>query len=85
MVLPKRAIIYGDSITEGINAQFFNYDSASCGRAATLGAAAAPRSWAFGFGEAMQAEIDEGVKVIVQFPVPRFQRGSLYGKEREGG
>ena len=56
-VLPRRAIVFGDSISEGTNAQLYDYDRDSCGRSGTLAAAAAPRSWAFGFGEAMQAEV----------------------------
>jgi hypothetical protein len=56
-VLPRRAIVFGDSISEGTNAQLYDYDRGSCGRSGTLAAAAAPRSWGFGFGEAMQAEV----------------------------
>ena len=33
VVLPKRALVFGDSITEGTNAQLYDYDRDACGRA----------------------------------------------------
>ena len=55
-LLPRRALIYGDSITEGTNAQLFDFTTGACTRSG-LDAAASLRSWCFGFGEAVEAEV----------------------------
>lgn len=53
----SRAIIYGDSITEGVNAQLYDFTSESCSRTGLLDAAAAPMSWAARFAEGVAAEV----------------------------
>lgn len=55
-LLPRRAIIYGDSITEGTNTQLYDWDQGQCSRHG-LAAEGAFKSWCFGFGEALEAEV----------------------------
>ncbi len=59
VLLPKRALVYGDSITEGTNAQLFDFSTNKCDSQtrAGLDAAAATKSWCFGFAQAMHAEV----------------------------
>jgi hypothetical protein len=51
-----RALVYGDSITEGVNAQLYDFSTAGCSRTG-LNAAAAPMSWVSRVGEALAAEV----------------------------
>ena len=53
---PKRMIVYGDSITEGVNAQLYDFTTGTCSRTG-LNAAAAPMSWAQRFAEGLDAEV----------------------------
>ena len=53
---PARMIAYGDSITEGINAQLFDFHSGT-GCSSGKVNAAAPKSWSFGVAEALGAEL----------------------------
>jgi hypothetical protein len=56
VLLPRRALIYGDSITEGVNSQLFDWSTGTCSRTG-LHAEGAFKSWCFGFGEAISAEV----------------------------
>jgi lysophospholipase L1-like esterase len=51
------ALVYGDSISEGTNAQNYDLGAGRCGGPYGLAVSASTDSWAFAFAEAMGAEL----------------------------
>jgi hypothetical protein len=56
-VRPERMLVFGDSISEGTNAQNYNDAEGSCGGGYGTRNSASVDSWAFAFGEALGAEV----------------------------
>jgi lysophospholipase L1-like esterase len=56
-LFPSAALVYGDSITEGTNAQNFDYATGVCGGGEGLRNNGATDSWAFAFAAALRVEL----------------------------
>ena len=54
---PGKMLVYGDSISEGTNAQNYDVAAGRCGGPYGLGVSSSTDSWAFAFAEAMRAEL----------------------------
>jgi lysophospholipase L1-like esterase len=54
---PGQMVVYGDSISEGTNAQNYNFATGSCGNDLGLRNSGSVDSWAFALGEALNAEV----------------------------
>lgn len=56
LLRPSHMLIFGDSISEGTNANNYDLGAGRCGGPYGLGVSSATDSWAFSFAEAMGAE-----------------------------
>ena len=54
--LPFKAMVYGDSISEGTNTQNYNYEQGTCGGTTGLRVSSSVDSWAYSFCNSVPAE-----------------------------